>query len=560
MRKIFTFLAMALMATLAWAAPTTVTYDFTQIEGFSKWGNSYSKHVVEYDAAAVTFEGASRQTTTITDCPVIKGAPVTVALNSSDKNIVSVSANFMQWTTKAKTVTLNTSTDGENFTATSTTASAPKESSAQPFSISTTTLGDGVKAIQFTFDNASNQVGFVSVTITYDDDDTPPTPTLAAPKIEVVKDGPDFYASFTCEEGASVYYNFGDGEAPYLGEPVKINFRGHDVTITAFATRGDLVSEEATKVAYYYQEVYTYSDINLLMDDSHFMMMSDSYAIAHTGKYLFVGSSDEAGVNFDGTLIYQQLDQFNQGDVIGKYWIGKKVTFNGAPEVIETEDVKPNGETVAVKPGQTFPSLIGWNDFSRFVKVRYATFNTADKTIAALDVDPSASIIYYDRFNVVKDYQFEEGAKYNVECVVGFYGENCQLYPLTITPERSAQPVLNVDNPAGTYEQPIVVKVRVADMPADGVIKYSVAETAEPMTYTEDGIAIGSSCTLRVLVLDANGDIVAIYTGDYVISTITAVDDITVDKKKGPMFNILGQPVDESYRGIVIQDGKKVVK
>ena len=150
--------------TIAQVAPPTgesyiVTYDFTQIDGFSDWTNSYSEHSVEYDDAIVCFENANRQSSTITDMPVTKGKPVTlVAKNNA--TITAAVFECQQWATKAQTITLYYSTDGGNtYTSTNITSTN--------FSIESSTLPEGTNAVKIDFNSTSNQVGIKSATITY---------------------------------------------------------------------------------------------------------------------------------------------------------------------------------------------------------------------------------------------------------------------------------------------------------------------------------------------------------------------------------------------------------
>jgi hypothetical protein len=44
-------------------------------------------------------------------------------------------------------------------------------------------------------------------------------------------------------------------------------------------------------------------------------------------------------------------------------------------------------------------------------------------------------------------------------------------------------------------------------------------------------------------------------------TTYTGIDNINVDNNNGSTqrYNILGQPVDSNYRGIVIEKGKKIL-
>ena len=54
--------------------------------------------------------------------------------------------------------------------------------------------------------------------------------------------------------------------------------------------------------------------------------------------------------------------------------------------------------------------------------------------------------------------------------------------------------------------------------------------------------------------------ITVIYTKAELESTVTGVEDINVaTAKSGQRYNLMGQPVGKDYKGIVIEDGKKVI-
>jgi hypothetical protein len=139
-----------------------VTYDFSEISGFSDWSTSYTKHEVAYDEATVTFASANRQTSTITDVPVTKGGDVTLVLNDDYSNyaITSVTFNCTQWGSKTQTITLYYSADGgTTYSSTGVTSS--------DFTISSSSLPAGTNAVKITFSSTSNQVGIASVSFTY---------------------------------------------------------------------------------------------------------------------------------------------------------------------------------------------------------------------------------------------------------------------------------------------------------------------------------------------------------------------------------------------------------
>ena len=157
-----------------------VTYDFTEIDGFATWTNSYLSHTVTYSDAIVTFASASRQTSTITNQPVTKGGAVTLVL--TDGSTMS-SATFVctQWTTKAQTITLHYSTDsGETYTSTGITSTN--------FTITDNNLPAGTNAVKITFSSSSNQVGIASATIVKVGTTPSTNPSITADNVEIAYD------------------------------------------------------------------------------------------------------------------------------------------------------------------------------------------------------------------------------------------------------------------------------------------------------------------------------------------------------------------------------------
>ena len=157
-----------------------VTYDFTQIDDFASWTNSYMLHTVSYSDATVTFASASRQTSTITNQPVTKGSDVSLVM--TDGSTLS-SATFVctQWTTKAQTITLHYSTNGgETYTSTGITSSN--------FTITDNNLPAGTNAVKITFSSTSNQVGIASATIVKVGSTPSTDPSIAADNVDIAYD------------------------------------------------------------------------------------------------------------------------------------------------------------------------------------------------------------------------------------------------------------------------------------------------------------------------------------------------------------------------------------
>jgi uncharacterized repeat protein (TIGR02543 family) len=157
-----------------------VTYDFTQIDGFASWTNSYMSHTVSYSDATVTFASASRQTSTITNQPVTKGGDVLLVMTDGS-TLSSVTFVCTQWTTKAQTITLHYSINGgETYTSTGITSS--------DFTITDNNLPAGTNAVKITFSSNSNQVGIASATIVKVGSTPSTDPSITADDVDIVYD------------------------------------------------------------------------------------------------------------------------------------------------------------------------------------------------------------------------------------------------------------------------------------------------------------------------------------------------------------------------------------
>lgn len=141
------------------AVAPVVAYDFSKINGFKDWSNSYVEHKVEYTDATVTFEKANKPDSgsAIEGIPVTKGNNITVVMKD-DKVINSLTLLTKQWSDKKNTVTLHTSTDGgKTYTDTKITAN-------QGTPLSASNLGEA-NAVKFTFSSSSNQIGIAALSL-----------------------------------------------------------------------------------------------------------------------------------------------------------------------------------------------------------------------------------------------------------------------------------------------------------------------------------------------------------------------------------------------------------
>ncbi|MCR5077774.1 MAG: hypothetical protein K6A82_07040 [Prevotella sp.] len=158
--RLFATLLLLAVFSGVWAQHSE-TFDFVHwnFSDADSWSTKYEQHNVEGTGATVVFDSANKQGKgmDITDCPVTKGANITVT--AKDNNISAFKIVLRQWTNKKQTVNLETSTDGTTFKVTGNTS--------DEFSLSADNVD--AKAIRFTFSSKKNQVGIESITLTYKD-------------------------------------------------------------------------------------------------------------------------------------------------------------------------------------------------------------------------------------------------------------------------------------------------------------------------------------------------------------------------------------------------------
>lgn len=274
--KMFIALLFTCLLAVGSAWGQSVTYDFTQISGFSNWESSYTSHTVTYTDATVIFASANKQPSgnDITDQPVTKGGDVELILTQEGATLASASFTCTQWTNKAQTITLRYSTDGgSSYTSTGITSSN--------FSISSSSLPEGTNAVKITFSNSNNQVGIASATIEISTPEDPETPTTFA-----------FHKTVTPENAGSIscYLDDNDVESAEAGDNVYISAtpaNGYDLT--------NLTIKDADN------NVLTYnSNMGLVMPESDvyitatFAKLYDVICPSVTGAYNFYATPNPA--------------------------------------------------------------------------------------------------------------------------------------------------------------------------------------------------------------------------------------------------------------------------
>ncbi len=441
MKKFLSFLMMAMLFTTAFATEATMAagtngstakvndQDAIKCGTSSKAGDmtiTVGAGATELTFYAAAWNGVSNSTLTITPEAKVSVSEVTLTPNTG----IAGNSPF----------TLADGTDEEDYKFTITLTGVTEET--------TFTLA-GAK--RFVVWNASYTAGET------------PAVTVATPVISGTTPFDDeTEVSISCStEGASIYYTL-DGTTPdnqstqYTGA-FDINAT---TTVKAIAYKDNTASSVATKEFVKNEpapakiEVATIVALNALEDNTEFIYKGDVVVTGQTGNYLYV--QDETA----GTLIYGKTGQtYTFGDVIVADWTGKKVTYNGAPEVTNLAGFQASlfkNEVVAKE--MTTREAADLANFSVYGVIKNVTVNTTDKKLVAED---GSEIAYYDRFKVTFP-EVVEDKKFDVTMIVGYFN-GPQVFPVAfeevVAPEAPKYSLVGYINGAdygceGDFENP----------------------------------------------------------------------------------------------------------
>ena len=415
----------------------TETFDFHfSVMGETGWSSQYQSHTVDGSIATVTFASANKQTSTITDIPVTKGGNVTAVLNDmSTYKITGVKLVCRQWTTKAQTITLNTSDDGSSFTATSTTSS----------NFTLTALGLDTKAVRFTFSSTSNQVGIESLEITYSEvgSEELAAPTIllngVAPKAEYSTEELPLTLTIASNNGTEspklVYSFMSDPEQVQSGivSSATINL-GDSPALNAVVGSNTLYVQEVIGSGETAQEslwasatftikepvvpLTSLADVNALAKDAEFTYGAETVVMGKYNKNMYIVMPD----NTAGALIYDANnnwpDGYTFGQVIKDGWSGKMAVYNTKPEVINPVGFELKGETTEVTPDEITADDLTKANFGRYAVLKNMTV-AAGGTMTGIPT--------YDQFKTMTGVT---AGTYDVYGVIGWNNDAGQFMPL----------------------------------------------------------------------------------------------------------------------------------
>lgn len=501
-----------------------LTDNWSKLQESGNWSNGYDQREVDFGFATVLFAGAAKQTTNITDCPVVKNAPVTVTLNDLSNDITGVTVALKQWTTKTKTVSLQYSFDGQIF--------EDAGISSDNFTLVGENLPAGTKAVRLTFNN-ENQVGIASIDLEY-----------GSGSGEIVVSAPVFSpaagtyltaqtVTITAADGAAIYYTT-NGEEPTTAstpytEPIEV---AQSMTIKAIAVIDGTASTVAT-AEYVIESLKTVADVAafLALEDGEVAMISSDLTMVYqNGSYNYVTDGTDMLLIFGRTGI-----EYVQGDVISGGVYGRRDTYRGAPQMnlqIDANDdsswASDQFKAATENTGSIAPTEVSdlatvtADGVNQYVILTGVTWNSEDLTLS----NETGSVAVYKRFSGV---EYPADGVYNVAGFVAVFDDNVQIYPTEfVDPYLVEAPTFSLE--AGTYPEAVEVEIACATEGAE--IRYTLDGTtpsAESALYDGTAIMIAETTTISAIaILGENSSEVS--TATYTIA----------EPGEGPNINFVG--------------------
>lgn len=579
-------------------AQETESFDFVgwEFEGASSgWGSSYAAHAVKGSDVTVNFSKASKQSSTISDCPVTKGSDITVTLNDQATcTITGIELSLKQWGSKTQTVTLNTSADGKNYTKTTTTSSN--------YSLTASSLS--AKAVKFTFSSTSNQVGIQSIKVTYTKSASDKTNTtlsfgdLTSKTLaigETFTSTPTLKAGETEVTGKTLTYKSSNEDVASVNDKGEVTaLKGGSTTITAtFA--GDDTYAGAT--ASYTLTVYDPNKTDVTFD----FTKPEDY-----GYGVSSGSNHDGDVAVGRTIVsgFVTITNTKNGSTTTRFWKDGLRIYNGATL------------TFSVPAGYKITKIISNNNI---INITDANSNSVsyDYTQQGAKALTTLTVTYTGSF----DYTFDDTQKYtpvldenksvkikrsmsadqlnticlpfnlSAEQITTTFGEGTEVYEFlgvidnvlhftSTTTMTATHPYLI--KPTTTKEELTFADIdMITDDPAsketDG--DFAFVGTFGPATLATDGTELflasggilkkpaqGSDSRIKgfraYFMVPANTSDAKISFGGFE----TSIDNISIDgknMKNNKVYNLNGQLVGSSLngltKGVYLMNGKKYV-
>ena len=340
----------------------------------------------------------------------------------------------------------------------------------------------------------------------------------------------------------------------------------------------------------------------LAADTEAKLMLNNAQVLYAKGSDIFVRDNTGA-IDFYATGL-----QLTAGQVLNGFVIGKYTLFRNLPELAKNDFTNADGYTVTA--GTATPKNIGLNEVSGFVcdlvLVKGVTISKEDDGNYYATTG-GGKVQVYDKFKLGYEAKIDETKTYDITGIVVAYNDIFELCPTEDFTAGTVDPytfegdgskenpytvadlkhMASPENSSATEGQEIVwVKGIIAgalngqgtafaeDMQSNLGLSEAAGETDAKATVPVQLPTGGIRTALNVVENPSNvGKELLVYghilkymsrTGvknveDYVLDGVTGISNLNVENANGQLFNVAGQRVSGSYKGIVIANGKKFV-
>ncbi len=476
MKKIFSFLLLAMAFVSAWAADENVV--------FSDQGYTNGDEVTTYVGTdfSVTFDKGTGNNTpkyynTGAAIRIYGGGTFTVS--SSTKTISKIELGFG-------------SGDGTNAITT------------DVVTFNTDTWTGNASSVVFTVGGTSGHRRLASIAVTYA---TGEEPNVSAPVI--VGETPFIHSTevtISCTtDGATIYYTTNGNEPTNASTEYTAAFTlTETTTVKAIAYDANNVASEVTTKTFEKTDlgtaVTTVAEYNALADSTTFNYTGTNLVVsAQKNSYLY--AQDATG----GILIYGTTGQtYKKGDILPAGFSGFKVTFHGAPEASNPIAFAAATDSTTLSPVDLAAADLTLSNFGIYSALRGVTVNGNNITLA-----DGTTVATYTTFATVP--ANTTGKTYDVIGIMGWRDgaqflpiEYNELDPETPVPGDQYELVTSADQIAADKEYILVYSdenVTVAMANASGTIRAIANMGEREFTLENDVVTLMSTTSVAPFTL-----------------------------------------------------------
>lgn len=155
-------------------------------------------------------------------------------------------------------------------------------------------------------------------------------------------------------------------------------------------------------------------------------------------------------------------------------------------------------------------------------------------------------VVFESKLRIPYVYSAADGGAYDLNTVAGAI-DNSLGYPIIANDYAIGQ--------AQTYAgEGLGAGTCVIKFPVYAGVEYDALATGSKMTFAGFYFDLTGDATITA------GDVVLLDAGQIPSSDPAAIQSVKANAQNGVIYNLAGQKVDASYKGVVIQNGKKVIK